>query len=56
VRAVSQDIDFLARFAYSTGQHPVDYAAENVIQSHVNAYLGIGQDVGDDPRELPTAA
>lgn len=49
------DIDFLASFAYSTGQHPVDYAAENVIQSHVNAYLGIGQDFSDDLRELPTA-
>jgi len=50
------DIDFLAVFAYSTGQDPVDYAAENVIQSHVNAYLGIGQDFRDDPHELPTAA
>jgi len=48
-------MDFLAVFAYSTGQDPIDYAAENVIQSHVNAYLGIGQDFADDPRELPTA-
>lgn len=49
------DIDFLAAFAYSTGQDPIDYAAENVVQSNVNAYLGIGQDFADDPRELPTA-
>ena len=35
-------IDFLARFAYSTGQDPVDYAAENVIGAHVCAHLMVG--------------
>lgn len=50
------DLDFLAAFAYGTGQDPIDYAAENVIQSHVNAYLGIGQDFADDLRGLPTAS
>jgi len=33
------DIDFLAAFAYSTGQDPIDYAAENVIRAHINAHL-----------------
>lgn len=33
------DIDFLARFAYSTGQDPIDYAAENVIRGHIDAHL-----------------
>jgi hypothetical protein len=33
------DIDFLARFAYSTGQDPIDYAAENVIRGHIDAHF-----------------
>ncbi len=33
------DIDFLARFAYSTGQDPIDYATENVIRAHIDAHL-----------------
>ena len=34
-----RDIDFLARFAYSTGQDPIDYAAENVIRAHIDAHF-----------------
>jgi hypothetical protein len=33
------DLDFLAAFAYSTGQDPVDYAAENVIRGHIDAHF-----------------
>jgi hypothetical protein len=33
------DIGFLAAFAYSTGQDPIDYAAENVIRAHIDAHL-----------------
>lgn len=33
------DIDFLAAFAYSTGQDPVDYATENVIRAHIDAHF-----------------
>jgi hypothetical protein len=33
------DMDFLASFAYSTGQHPVDYAADNVIRAHIDAHF-----------------
>ena len=31
-------IDFLAAFAYSTGQDPIDYATENVIRAHIDAH------------------
>lgn len=44
------DIDFLARFAYSTGQDPIDYAAENVIRAHIDAHLSPDSFPGDvDP-------
>ena len=33
------DIDFLAAFAYSTGQDPIDYATENVIRAHIEAHF-----------------
>ena len=33
------DIDFLAAFAYSTGQDPIDYATENVIRAHIDAHF-----------------
>jgi hypothetical protein len=33
------DIDFLAAFAYSTGQDPIDYAAVNVIAAHIDAHF-----------------
>ena len=33
------DIDFLASFAYSTGQDPIDYATENVIRGHIEAHF-----------------
>jgi hypothetical protein len=33
------DIDFLAAFAYSTGQDPIDYAAVNVIAGHIDAHV-----------------
>lgn len=32
-------IDFLAAFAYSTGQDPIDYATDNVIRAHIDAHL-----------------
>jgi hypothetical protein len=35
------DIAFLARFAYDNGTDPIDYAAENVIEGHVKAYLTV---------------
>lgn len=41
------DIDFLARFAYSTGQDPIDYAAENVIRAHIDAHFDPGNFPGD---------
>ena len=40
-------IDFLARFAYSTGQDPIDYATENVIRSHIDAHLSPDSFPGD---------
>ena len=44
------DIDFLAAFAYSTGQDPIDYAAENVIRAHIDAHLHQAAYPGDvDP-------
>ena len=43
-------IDFLARFAYSTGQDPIDYATENVIRAHIDAHLTPDSFPGDvDP-------
>ncbi len=33
------DIDLLAATAYETGIDPVTYAAENVIQAHIDVYL-----------------
>ncbi len=33
------DIDLLARTAYETGIDPIDYAAANVIQAHVDVWL-----------------
>ena len=33
------DIDFLASFAYSTGQDPIEYATENVIRAHIDAHF-----------------
>lgn len=36
------DIDLLAATAYATGISPVDYAAEHVIQAHINAHLAVG--------------
>ena len=33
------DIDFLAAFAYSTGQDPIDYATENVVRAHIDAHF-----------------
>ena len=45
-----RDIDFLAAFAYSTGQDPIDYAAENVIRAHIDAHLHPASYPGDmDP-------
>lgn len=33
------DIDFLARFAYATGQDPLDYAATNVVAAHIDSHF-----------------
>jgi N-acetyl-anhydromuramyl-L-alanine amidase AmpD len=41
------DIDFLARFAYSTGQDPIDYATENVIRGHIDAHFDPDNFPGD---------
>ncbi len=41
------DIDFLARFAYSTGQDPIDYATENVIRAHIEAHYNPAGFPGD---------
>lgn len=41
------DLDFLAAFAYSTGQDPIDYAAENVIRGHIDAHFGPDAFPGD---------
>ena len=41
------DIDFLARFAYDTGQDPVDYATENVIRAHIDAHFDPDNFPGD---------
>ena len=44
------NIDFLASFAYSTGQDPIDYAAENVIRAHIDAHFSPDTFPGDvDP-------
>lgn len=39
---MTNDIDILAATAYETGIDPVDYACANVIQAHIDVYLGIG--------------
>jgi len=44
-------IDFLAAFAYSTGQDPIDYATENVIRSHIDSHF----DPGNFPGEVNPA-
>ena len=41
------DIGFLAAFAYSTGQDPVDYATENVIRAHIDAHFDRDSFPGD---------
>ena len=44
------DLDFLAAFAYDTGQDPIDYAAENVIRGHIDAHFRPNAFPGDvDP-------
>lgn len=40
-------IDFLASFAYSTGQDPIDYATENVIRAHIDAHFDPDNFPGD---------
>ena len=41
------DLDFLAAFAYSTGQDPIDYATENVIRGHIDAHFDPDNFPGD---------
>ena len=41
------DLDFLAAFAYDTGQDPLDYAAENVIRGHIDAHFDPDNFPGD---------
>lgn len=47
------DIDFLARFAYGLGQDPIDYAAVNVIEIHIDTYLSIVAARYEDPASFP---
>jgi hypothetical protein len=49
---VTDDIAFLARIAYGSGIDPITYAAEHVIQSHVEIFLAV-REVG---AELGVAA
>lgn len=47
------DICFLARFAYEHGEDPISYAAQAVIQTHVDVYLAICAGRAGDPASFP---
>jgi hypothetical protein len=50
---VSEDIGFLARFAYSHGTNPIDYATEHVIETHVSVFLTVMASRITDPGTFP---
>ena len=50
---MTEDIGFLARFAYDHGQDPIDYAASNVIQIHIDVYLTVLAARATDPASFP---
>jgi hypothetical protein len=50
---MSEDISFLADFAYSHGTDPVDYAVEHVIEMHLKTYLTVREARAEDPASFP---
>lgn len=50
---MSEDIAFLARFAYEHGTDPIDYATEHVIETHVNVFLTVLAARVTDPGTFP---
>ncbi len=47
------DISTLARWAYDHGRSPIDYAAADVIQTHIDAWLTICAARIQDPASFP---
>lgn len=47
------DINFLARFAYTNGIDPIDYAAHGIIQAHVDVHLAICAGRAENPASYP---
>ena len=50
---MTEDIGFLARFAYDHGEDPIDYAERNVIQIHIDVYLTVLAARAEDPSSFP---
>ncbi len=50
---MTDDICFLARFAYEHGTTPLDYAAEHVIQTHIDVFHTIVAARVEDPASFP---
>ena len=49
---MSSDICFLARFAYSHGQDPIDYAS-SLVQMHIEVNLMVRAARYEDPATFP---
>lgn len=50
---MTEDIGFLARFAYEHGEDPIDYATQGVIQIHVESWLMICAARAESPASFP---
>jgi hypothetical protein len=47
------DIGILAATAYETGISPIDYAARDVIQAHIEVFAAMRDVIGADPDPCP---
>ena len=50
---MSDDIAFLARFAYGNGINPIDYATAHVIEGHLKVYMTVLAARIEDPDSFP---
>ena len=50
---MSEDIAYLASFAYGSGIDPVDYATAHVIEGHLKVFLGVRDARAVNPDSFP---
>lgn len=50
---MTDDICFLARFAYDHGENPIDYAVTGVIQTHIDVFVSVVAARVENPEAFP---